>query len=685
MVFSTFYMKYLKLDNSDNEFLDNGEPIFFLNDIKELNITIGPNNSRKSRFLRSLINQEYKVIFEAAAGLNEAFLFSKRIFDQLDKKYKESSYSLLQLQVQAGISEDNSILAKFLNDRIGSDTNISFANLQEGIELINDSLITCKSEKDIKTLRAVCKPYYKLALLLQNIYGRIKRDDGVVSIPGSYLESGIDQVTYLIRDGDYGMVVDFDQKFEVINSIEKYIRRIEVLEIVDVSDANIYIPVLRTSRMLEGITEDIFEKTLRIQHFKGKEERLSLETGLSLYEKIGFATNGTQQQKREFREFEKFLGNVFFQSDDMHITAYREPGSSARHIKVSIPGEMEDRDIHNLGDGIQTIINLLFPVFIAKDNSWIFIDEPENHLHPGFQTIFMRALSGNEFLKAKKHIIFINTHSNHILSEALLALKETEIMVFNRVDKSASNILSFTGNEYSTLEMLGVLNASVLISNCSVWVEGITDRLYLKGLLHVYLRSLESGYRPVEGLNYTFMEYAGVNHLHYDFDAKAIGDEDMKEKIDAFLINTNIFFLADTDGKEDKHDAYRAIERGNFMFRETGVPEIENLLPEKMVRDFLIEELNFPEGEIKNITTLQSSDQKLGAYLSEQLKGMSRHLKLAAEYGGTLAGRYKKKLADFAYRKLVSGSYGMDNVRESPDLEKLVIDLYEFIRLKNGK
>ncbi|MBE5320844.1 ATP-binding protein [Pedobacter sp. MR2016-19] len=678
-------MKYLRLDNNDNEFLVNGEPIFFLNDVKELNITIGPNNSRKSRFLRSLINQDYKVVFESDAGFNEAFLVSKTIFDQLDQKYRESGYSLLQLQVLAGNSDTNRILAKFLNDRSGSDTSISFADLQEGIERINDSLMTCKSENDIKTLRAVCTPYYTLVLLLQNIYGRINGDDGMVSRPGSYSASGIEQVTYLIRDGDYGLVVDYEQKLEVINSIEQYIRRIKALEFVDASDGNIYIPVLRTSRMLEGMTEDVFEKTLRIQHFTGKAEKLSLETGLSLYEKIGFVTNGTQQQKREFREFERFLGNVFFQSDDLHITAYRERGSDAKHIKVSIPGEMEDRDIHNLGDGIQAIINLLFPVFTGKDNSWIFIDEPENHLHPGFQTIFMRALSENEFIKTKKHTIFINTHSNHILSEALLALKETEIMVFNRVDKSASNILSFTGNEYSTLEMLGVLNASVLISNCSVWVEGVTDRLYLKALLHVYLRSLGSGYRPVEGLNYTFMEYAGVNHLHYDFDAKSVGDEGIKEKIDAFLINTNIFFLADTDGKEDKHEAYRAIERGNFMFRETGVPEIENLLPEKIIRDFLTEELKFPVDEIKAITPLQSSDQKLGAYLSEQLKGVSRHLKLEAEYGGTLTGRYKKKLADFVYRKLVSGSYGMDEVSESPELEKLVIDLYGFIRLKNGK
>lgn len=681
----TNYMRYLRLAEGNSEFQNNGRPVVFLGDIKELNITVGPNNSRKSRFLHLLINQDFKVILDGEDGLNEAFLTSKKIFDTVEPKFMDSGYSLMQLQVLESRNTYNRILAKFLNDRVGHSTEISFTNLEVGIEKINKTLTSSNSLNDFNELKILCETYNLLVNNMMIVYRMLVKNKGLVQKPNNYMGFGIENVTYYIKTDDRNKVEGCEEKLSVLCALSEYINKIKHLKWEGVFEENIYIPVLRTSRMLEGISGDVFEATLRSQHFKDKGTNLSLETGLSLYEKIGFATNGTQQKKREFREFEKFIGTVFFQSEDLYITAYRDPKNSSKHIKVSIPGEMEDRDIHNLGDGIQAIINLLFPIFTSKEKSWIFIDEPENHLHPGFQAIFIRALSENDFIKSKQHTIFINTHSNHILSEALLALKETEIFVFSKSDKTASNILTFTGNEYSALELLGVLNASVLISNCSIWVEGVTDRLYLKGFLNAYLRSLESGFKPVEGLNYTYLEYAGINHLHYDFDPKSVEEGGISEKIDAFLINTNIFLLADTDSNEHKHQTYRAIERSNFTFRETLVPEIENLLPEKMVRDFLIEELKFPIREIDNISPLQSDGQKLGTFLSHKLNGLTRQLKLEADYGGTLAARYKKKLADFVYRKLILGIYTMIDIHESPELEKLIIELYNFISLKNRK
>jgi len=37
-----------------------------------------------------------------------------------------------------------------------------------------------------------------------------------------------------------------------------------------------------------------------------------------------------------------------------------------------------------------SIILLMFPIYTANENTWVFIDEPENHLHPGFQKIFFK-------------------------------------------------------------------------------------------------------------------------------------------------------------------------------------------------------------------------------------------------------------------------------------------------------
>ena len=45
----------------------------------------------------------------------------------------------------------------------------------------------------------------------------------------------------------------------------------------------------------------------------------------------------------------------------------------------------KDLEIHELGDGLQNIIVLLYPVFTAEKPTRFFIEEPENNMHPGFQ------------------------------------------------------------------------------------------------------------------------------------------------------------------------------------------------------------------------------------------------------------------------------------------------------------
>lgn len=65
-------------------------------------------------------------------------------------------------------------------------------------------------------------------------------------------------------------------------------------------------------------------------------------------------------------------------------------------ISIHIDGENETRMLHELGDGIQAIIILMYQIFMAEENSVIFIDEPELNLHPGMQRLFL-----NKFLLIK--------------------------------------------------------------------------------------------------------------------------------------------------------------------------------------------------------------------------------------------------------------------------------------------
>lgn len=81
-----------------------------------------------------------------------------------------------------------------------------------------------------------------------------------------------------------------------------------------------------------------------------------------------------------------------------------------------------------------------------------------------------------------------------------------------------------SAGDQSILDELGAQPSSVFLSNKSIWVEGITDRLYLRE----YLRILQLGFPPddriVEDVHYIIAKYGGGNVIHWNFldnDAKS--------------------------------------------------------------------------------------------------------------------------------------------------------------------
>ncbi|WP_165760255.1 ATP-dependent nuclease, partial [Niastella populi] len=153
-------------------------------------------------------------------------------------------------------------------------------------------------------------------------------------------------------------------------------------------------------------------------------------------------------------------------------------------VNVKI-GEHEE-PIYNLGDGIQSIIILTYPLFFNQDkNLKVFIEEPELHLHPGYQRILFETFLRPEF----KHFeYFITTHSNHFLD---LTLEKNSISVYafeqikNNTEKPDFSIINVENSDTSVLSLLGVNNSSVFLTNCTIWVEGITDRIYIRKYLQI--------------------------------------------------------------------------------------------------------------------------------------------------------------------------------------------------------
>lgn len=686
-------MNYFRLSNdqsSKSEFFTDDIPAKYLKNIKDLNIIIGANNTRKSRFIRQIISTEHKVLIRSGNDFNRVQQTMKTLFEGIEETMIDVKLVSLIFNQPQNVSFPYDHIKGYFSKQIAEGNHLTFFDIRNTLNNISETISLLATQEQIKNLNIIVTRVHETLQLTLNIYKGLQENLNVDW--GSSYPTDVPGIMYKIIEGFTGQNIDqIGEKIKILESVIGYTNIIKDLKIEPLHEnMMVYIPVLRTSRRLIGASSDLYKKTIQQQYKLADNAKLTIETGLDLYEKIEMARNGHRNEREQFAAFEKFISDIFFNSRSIDIIAVKSNSETERHVKLSLDGEQDDIAIHNLGDGIQGIINLLLPVFTARDKSWIFIDEPENHLHPGYQNIFMNAICANQTIKNKKLKFFINTHSNHILSEALMGNADTEILVFSRRDKDSSNILAFDGNEYHTLEMLGVFNTSVLISNCTIWVEGITDRLYLRAFLFAYYNSgtlLKA--MPIEGLNYSFVEYAGNNLIHYSFDHKMSSDlGDGEHKIKAFFINSNVFLLADADFEnEEKHQFYKDLEkRKNFEYFQTELPEIENILPDSVLRSWLLEDLRCDSKEIDNCFEVPISNEKLGAYFHGKFNYRKKPRKfMNPAEGGTLRSDLKKRLADYVHAGIINKSITWDELRKSNMLKKLVTQLDMFIQQRNQK
>jgi hypothetical protein len=450
-----------------------------------------------------------------------------------------------------------------------------------------------------------------------------------------------------------------------------------------------YIPTLRTARTLinqDGkrlsTLNDVFLHTT--QHdYKLKDEGVNIDTGFGLYHAIDRTRNARREGRTSFKAFEEFLSDTFFNGKPVEVVAERVPDDRGGNILVAVEGI--ERDIHDLGDGIQAIIMLLYPLFIAPQNAWFFIEEPETHLHPGFQRLFIETIASNKILQAKQLTVFLTTHSNHLLDFAIQDAHHVNIFTFRRRagqhNKSTYQIQLTSPHDLNNLTALGVQNSSVFLANCSIWVEGITDRLYFRACLHAYLHHLAIAQHQtvslLEGLHYTFLEYAGANIAHYDF---TLSDGPISpqalDKIKALSIANRVMLIADADaGKATRHSQLTAQQHDGFVYRVLPVREVENLLSPSLIvagLSKLYRNLTF------DVTALKQKEYArcyLASYLCSAFPTMPTSF---AAPSGTVHSSVKRRFAEAVVPHITWTNL-------SPAAQKTTVELYDFIIRHNPR
>ncbi|MHA4896229.1 AAA family ATPase [Pedobacter sp. PWIIR3] len=687
-------MDNLLIGVDNEEFYSGEEKILFLGNIKTLNLFIGANNTRKSRLLRSIARLDQKQILSSQVNLEQLKQDTYKILKSLEDAFDQfPKVSLIRYRS----SRDNvvpdkrfSYLRMYFDATSSPDVN--FNQLKNLLEQIFKEYQAYINQEMAISLQDRTLRFYDIVDLLDYVYELAAGGVDITAITnnGRLEEGNANSISFSIPDRDeFNKIANLQFKSKIIADLKELLGRYLTLKTQILKPKCIYIPVLRSSRNLLNANrtineENLFRSTVNYQYFGAHKApgHITVHTGQDHYELIDKAKRGKTHKRRDFDEFEAFIGRSFFQSKDIEIIAYNDDGE--RDIIVNLPGERPDVAIHDLGDGVQAIINIFFPIFTAAECSWIFIDEPELNMHPGFQNLMIRTLAENSFLKQKNLRYFINSHSNHILSEMLLGNKsQSEIFVFHRRDEYSSTVRSFEGFENATLDLLGVLNTSTLISNCSIWVEGITDRIYLRAYLTAFLKD-RTDFLPIEGLNYSFIEYGGKNIVHYLFEdtmQPGLGTD----PINAWFINSRIFLLADTDkGKEKLHEEREARQTQRFVYEQTRLTEIENIVPNAVLSSYLTDKLGIPHALSLEVMKNKKEYIGLGKYLQGRFDKLGIQRKISTP-SGTLKNDYKSSLAEYVLMQVQKGSLTWRELRQQDDIKRITHRLFDFIALSNQR
>lgn len=657
-------MKYdlLLRENSDNEIIDRyylineNTPIKFLPSISKVNIFVGANNSGKSWMMRHLMkikNLKYAYFSNLLFLINE---FNNNSSSNLNTKQRNDTW-------RSDTSAPNIRIRKFNGNA-----------LNEIIRTNNDN------RKNIES----------------------------------------------ILNYHYWEMFDISVNRQAIKELEAISFKIEKILNENNGIENpekIYIPTLRTAHSLYDfkeekyvkIEDDIFYNTLQRNH---PTENVKTFTGLHLYKSILNARNARKEIRKRFEDFETFVQNNFFSGKKIDIVAEFDKDkslsgdNSGEIITIHIDGENNTRKLYELGDGIQAIIILMYQIFMAENDSVIFIDEPELNLHPGMQRLFFEQISLNNDITKKNLIYFISTHSNHLL-DLTLESDNVSIYSFNPIVEKGNkkiNVRNVNSGNNDLLKDLGVNNTSVFLANSSIWVEGISDRNYIKSFLRAFCDDDNKRNYPKEDIDFAFFEYAGGNIEHYIFGdelEEIDDDEKFLKEINTLALSNKIFLFADSDRAkegtkkferlkllEEKFSANNNLE--GLILRD--IRESENLLSIEVWRKILIEFCNKKEitEETQNeidiyFSTISELNQTeyVGKFL-KKIKDSGIPLNEIAKKVTRGTGEEWQTFKDKAFlsriilEKTLNKELTWNDFKTVPEVVELTDKIYQFI-LKRGK
>ena len=305
------------------------------------------------------------------------------------------------------------------------------------------------------------------------------------------------------------------------------------------------------------------------------------------------------------------------------------------------------------GSGLKTIVlvllNLLVIPHVDEYNGRKLVygfEELENNLHPALQRRLFEYIY--DYAITNDILVFLTTHS-HIAINAFFDKDNTSIYHVIKENGLAEikRIESYI-DKTEILDDLDVKASDILQSNGIIWVEGPSDRIYIKRWLELFTPN-----EYEEGKHYQFLYYGG--RLLSQYSAKEETD-----LINIITTNRNAAIVIDSDKRSrsaslnnTKKRIMDEFDRLGMFYWVTKGKEIENYLPKEAVE----------------------------AMLDIALESGCSQYKLFPDFIAPYYKGFSSKKVPFANK--IKGHISLENSADILDLKKQIEKLYTHIKAWN--